>query len=90
MRRILSSSLGLFFRPKYLFSEIAKFQNNFLSTTNITYIESLYSKWLVDKASVSPSFAAYFELLEKGNDPSEAFELPSNTTNFGEISVAAK
>jgi 2-oxoglutarate dehydrogenase complex dehydrogenase (E1) component-like enzyme len=51
------------------FSELAKFQNNFLSPTNLNYIEALYEQWQEDKGSVSPSFAAYFELLEKGKDP---------------------
>ena len=48
------------------FSEISKFKNNFLSTTNVAYIESMYAKWLDDKKSVSSSFSTYFELLEKG------------------------
>lgn len=43
-----------------LFSEVKKFENNFLSTTNVAYIEDLYEKWLEDKSSVSPSFDAYF------------------------------
>lgn len=58
------------------FSEMAKFQNNFLSTTNLVYIESLYQKWQEDQSSVSPSFAAYFEELEKGGDPDTSFVLP--------------
>jgi hypothetical protein len=48
--------------PRYYFSEISKFQSSFLAT-NIEYIENLYENWLKDKKSVSPSFAAYFELL---------------------------
>jgi len=69
---------------------VARFQNNFLTTTNLAYIESLYSKWLVDKSSVSPSFAAYFDLLEKGTDPHEAFEHPLSAANVGSISAATK
>ena len=46
--------------PRTFFSEMKKFENNFLSTTNVAYIESLYEKWLDDKSSVSPSFNAYF------------------------------
>jgi 2-oxoglutarate dehydrogenase complex dehydrogenase (E1) component-like enzyme len=62
---------------KYAFSELKKFQHSFLNTTNLDYIESLYEQWLVDKSSVSPSFAAYFELLEQGKDPHEAVDHPS-------------
>ena len=61
--------LGLRTLPKGFFSEIKKFENNFLSTTNVAYIESLYEKWLEDKESVSSSFNAYFEELDKGGDP---------------------
>lgn len=49
--------------PLASFSELAKFQNNFLSTANLAYIEGLYESWLQDKSSVSPSFNAYFEEL---------------------------
>lgn len=66
-------------RQKYGFAELKRFQHSFLSTTNLDYIESLYEQWLVDKTSVSPSFAAYFELLEQGKDPHEAVEHPSTT-----------
>lgn len=48
------------------FSEVSQFNNNFLSTTNLAYIESLYEQWQSDKNSVSKSYQAYFELLEKG------------------------
>ncbi len=44
-------------------SEIKKFENNFLNTTNLAYIESLYQKWTQDRESVSPSFQTYFQLL---------------------------
>jgi 2-oxoglutarate dehydrogenase complex dehydrogenase (E1) component-like enzyme len=90
MRRILSTSMPLLFRQNSRFSEVARFQNNFLNTTNLAYIESLYSKWLVDKSSVSPSFSAYFDLLQKGTDPHDAFEHPSTATNLGNLSAAAK
>lgn len=82
--------MPLLFRQNNRFSEVARFQNNFLNTTNLAYIESLYSKWLVDKSSVSPSFAAYFDLLQKGTDPHEAFEHPASATNIGTVSAAAK
>jgi 2-oxoglutarate dehydrogenase complex dehydrogenase (E1) component-like enzyme len=90
MRRILSRSRTLLFRGNYVFSEMAKFQNSFLTTTNLAYIESLYSRWVVDKNSVSPSFAAYFELLDKGTDPHEAYEHPSTSTSIGALSAATK
>jgi 2-oxoglutarate dehydrogenase complex dehydrogenase (E1) component-like enzyme len=82
--------MPLLFRQNNRFSELARFQNNFLTTTNLAYIESLYSKWLVDKSSVSPSFSAYFDLLEKGTDPHDAFEHPLNAANVGAISAATK
>ena len=39
-------------------------------------VESLYEKWCEDKSSVSPSFQTYFELVEKGEDPENAFTKP--------------
>ena len=68
MRRILSPN-KLLHTSKSSFSEVSKFQNSFLSPTNLNYIEALYEQWLADKNSVSPSFATYFDLLEKGQDP---------------------
>ena len=62
---------------------MSKFQNSFLSPTNLKYIESLYEQWVVDKNSVSPSFATYFDLLEKGQDPQSAFEKPENSSISG-------
>ena len=77
MQRIFSSRFSsLLGKNKYGFAEMDKFKQSFLSTTNLPYIESLYENWLQDKNSVSPSFAAYFELIEKGKDPYEAFEAP--------------
>lgn len=79
MLRFLSPRFSsLLTRQKYAFAELKKFQHSFLSTTNLDYIESLYEQWLADKSSVSPSFAAYFELLEQGKDPHEAVEHPSS------------
>jgi len=69
MRKILSFSKSLLIRPKTSFSEFTQFKNNFLSVTNVAYIESMYEQWLNDKKSVSPSLSAYFELLERGEDP---------------------
>lgn len=84
MYRILSKQThNLLNIPRRYFSEIAKFQNSFLSTTNIEYIENLYENWLVDKKSVSPSFAAYFELLEQGNDPHDAYQHPATIGQLG-------
>lgn len=60
MKRLVSRRSPLFFRPSAPFSEVARFQNSFLSPANLVYIETLYESWLEDKASVSPSFAAYF------------------------------
>jgi hypothetical protein len=66
MRKFFSLTKGLVFRSKSSFSEISQFKNNFLSVSNLDYIESMYENWLQDKKSVSSSFSAYFELLEKG------------------------
>lgn len=60
MKKIFSKATSLLFRPKTLFSEMSQFKNNFLSITNVAYLESMYEKWLNDKKSVSPSFHAYF------------------------------
>ena len=79
MRKVISPA-KLLHRQKASFGEVSRFQNSFLSPTNLNYIESLYQQWQVDKTSVSPSFATYFDLLEKGQDPQEAFELPSNSS----------
>lgn len=69
MKKIISTTKYLTsFRPKG-FSELSKFKNNFLSTTNVEYIESMYDKWLQDKSSVSSSLGTYFELMEQGEDP---------------------
>lgn len=71
MMKRFAKALGptLTFRTAMGFSELKKFENNFLTTTNLAYIESLYQNWQKDKSSVSPSFAAYFQELEQGADP---------------------
>lgn len=66
MHKILLRTKNIVSRQKALFSELSRFKNNFLSTTNISYIESLYEQWLKDKSSVSPSLSTYFTLLEQG------------------------
>jgi 2-oxoglutarate dehydrogenase complex dehydrogenase (E1) component-like enzyme len=77
MKKLISRRSPLLFKPSAPFSEIARFQNTFLSPANLVYIETLYESWVEDKSSVSPSFAAYFELLEKGQDPHDAYVHPS-------------
>lgn len=70
MKKIFSPrSVRLLHQQQSSFSELEKFNKSFLSPANLNYIENLYQQWLVDKDAVSPSFAAYFELLEKGKDP---------------------
>lgn len=62
LRRVAKiTNLSIALSTRRGFSELKKFENNFLSTTNIVYIESLYQKWVQDKNSVSPSFAAFFQ-----------------------------
>jgi 2-oxoglutarate dehydrogenase E1 component len=90
MQRILGKACGLLVRGRSLFSELAKFQNSFLTTTNIAYIEHLYERWLVDPKAVSPSFAAYFEQLEQGADPHDAYQSPAHTRAAGLPSQASK
>ena len=60
MRIIIPSLKKLIFNNYYSFSELSRFKNNFLSTTNVAYIESMYAKWLQDKTSVSSSLSTYF------------------------------
>ena len=69
MRRVINSCKSLIDKRSFAFSEVEKFNYNFLNTTNVAYIESLYEQWLQDKNSVSPSFQAFFNLLEQGQDP---------------------
>lgn len=76
MKKFISTTKRLTAIRSNGFSEISKFKNNFLSTTNVEYIESMYAKWMQDKDSVSPSFNTYFELMEKGEDPETAFTAP--------------
>ena len=76
MKKIISTTKRLTGLRLNTFSELSKFKNNFLSTTNVEFIESMYAKWLQDKNSVSPSFNTYFELMEKGEDPETAFTVP--------------
>ena len=84
MQRIISTRFKfLLSQPRFRFSELERFQHSFLTTTNVAYIESLYEQWTQDKASVSPSFAAYFELLEKGADPQQAYESPDIALHSG-------
>ncbi len=63
MRKVFSKAKNLFFQHQKSFSEMSKFKNNFLSTTNVAYIESMYENWIKEKNSVSPSLNAFFELL---------------------------
>ena len=48
------------------------------STTGLdhAFLESAYGEWRKDNNSVHPSFATYFEALENGVDPAEAFVPP--------------
>jgi hypothetical protein len=39
---MISRSFSMLFRPIARFSELAKFQNSFLTTTNVAYIEYLH------------------------------------------------
>lgn len=73
MKKFISSTKRLTAVRSCGFSELSKFKNNFLSTANVDYIESMYARWLQDKNSVSPSFGTYFELMEQGEDPETAF-----------------
>jgi hypothetical protein len=60
MKKFISTTRRLTGIRNCCFSEISKFKNNFLSTTNVEYIESMYAKWLQDKNSVSSSLGTYF------------------------------
>lgn len=58
----------------YLSSKITT--DSFLNGTSATYVEEMYRAWLQDNKSVHISWDAYFRALEKGVDPSDAFQLP--------------
>lgn len=89
MKKIISTTKRLLSLPQNSFSELAKFQNNFLSTTNVEYIESMYAKWLQDKSSVSQSLGTYFELMEQGEDPETAFNCPPKAGEKLQIQVGS-
>lgn len=58
LKRINLRSLLL--KSHISFSEMQQFSSTFLSATNATYIENLYSQWLSDPSSVHSSWQAYF------------------------------
>ena len=42
MRKLISRSMPFLFKGRQSFAEINQFQHQFLNTTNLAYIESLY------------------------------------------------
>jgi 2-oxoglutarate dehydrogenase E1 component len=80
LKRINLRSLLL--KSHISFSEMQKFSSTFLSATNATYIEHIYSQWLSDPSSVHSSWHAYF-LNEAKDLPSEqSFSLPNQLSQF--------
>lgn len=75
MYRLLAVNKGLT-RLYRGFSELSRFRRNFLSPSNIAFLEQEHARWLQDKNSVSQSFQAYFEQVESGVDLEAAFVEP--------------
>lgn len=73
-RRLLSTSTRLYQDP--LKQPPAPFDAFSTSGLDHAYLEAAYGSWRQDGNSVHPSFATYFEALENGVDPSEAFVPP--------------
>ena len=52
------------------------FTEQFLNGSNSVYLEQMYDNWSQDKASVHPSWDAYFSNFTKGITGTQAFQLP--------------
>jgi len=63
-------------------------EESFLSGTNSVYMEQMHAQWSVDPSSVHVSWASYFENLEAGVPPSQAFTL-SPALQVGQARAAA-
>jgi len=51
-------------------------EESFLSGTNSVYIEQMHAQWSADPSSVHVSWASYFQNLDAGIPPANAFSLP--------------
>ena len=69
-----ASSLKFYHTTKPLKQEL--FTEQFLNGSNSVYLEQMYDNWSQDKASVHPSWDAYFINFSKGITGTQAFQLP--------------
>lgn len=64
--------------------------DNFLSTSNATYIDEMYQAWQKDPSSVHVSWDAYFKNMSNPKIPAtSAFQAPPSITNFTQGTEAA-
>uniref|UniRef100_A0A915CDW9 2-oxoglutarate dehydrogenase, mitochondrial n=1 Tax=Parascaris univalens TaxID=6257 RepID=A0A915CDW9_PARUN len=57
-------------------SAVALKAEPFMNGTSSVYIEQMYDQWRIDPSSVHPSWAAYFQNVEKGLAPGQAYQPP--------------
>lgn len=64
--------------------------DNFLSTSNATYIDEMYQAWQKDPSSVHVSWDAYFKNMSNPKIPAtKAFQAPPSISNFPQGTAAA-
>ncbi|CAI4391927.1 AMP_1a_G0026830.mRNA.1.CDS.1 [Saccharomyces cerevisiae] len=64
--------------------------DNFLSTSNATYIDEMYQAWQKDPSSVHVSWDAYFKNMSNPKIPAtKAFQAPPSISNFPQGTEAA-
>lgn len=80
LKRINPRSLLL--KSHISFSEMQQFSSSFLSATNATYIEHLYSLWLSDPSSVHSSWHSFFLNEAKDLPLEQSFSVPNQLSQF--------
>lgn len=69
------------------FASAANAANNaFASGANSIYLESIYTQWKSDKASLGPRWTEYFEAMEAGKTSA----LPASESSLPKMALAAK
>ncbi|VDM38709.1 unnamed protein product [Toxocara canis] len=64
-------------------SAVALKAEPFMNGTSSVYIEQMYEQWRVDPSSVHASWAAYFQNVEKGLAPGQAYQPPPTLMSAG-------
>lgn len=91
IRRSLANQAALPPRGKYaqhsLGSKLSKRfastdQDVFMKTTNVGYMDHMYSAWQEDPNSVHISWQTYFKNLDSGVQPAAAFQTPPGLNSF--------